>query len=294
MQKLNVEDTYFHSNNLIRIKDKLLDLSIPQVMGIVNCTPDSFYSGSRKQTETEVLKQVEKHLSEGASMIDMGGYSSRPGAKEVSCKEELNRVIPVIETIKKEFNTIISLDTFRAEVARQGLENGVDIINDISAFEIDHELINVLEKYKCPYILMHMNGTPTSIQKNTSYDNLFNDIILFLSNKIQKLKEVGVNNVIIDPGFGFGKTLEQNYELLFNLEGFKILKKPILVGISRKSMIYKKLNTTPENSLNGTTILNTLAINNGASILRVHDVKEAYETIQLLNPNSYKEKKMAE
>lgn len=286
MNKLSVEDTHFHSNNHIRVKDKLLDLSIPQVMGIVNCTPDSFYSGSRKQTETEILKQVEKHLSEGASIIDLGGYSSRPGAQEVSCDEELNRVIPIIETIKKEFNTIISLDTFRAEVARQGLENGVDIINDISAFEIDHELINVLEKYKCPYILMHMNGTPTSMQKNTSYDNLLNDIILFLSNKIQKLKEVGVNDVIIDTGFGFGKTLEQNYELLFNLEGFKILKKPILVGISRKSMIYKKLNTTPENSLNGTTILNTLAINNGASILRVHDVKEAYETIQLLNPNS--------
>lgn len=286
MNKLSVEDTHFHSNNHIRVKDKLLDLSIPQVMGIVNCTPDSFYSSSRKQTETEILKQVEKHLSEGASIIDLGGYSSRPGAQEVSCDEELNRVIPIIETIKKEFNTIISLDTFRAEVARQGLENGVDIINDISAFEIDHELINVLEKYKCPYILMHMNGTPTSMQKNTSYDNLLNDIILFLSNKIQKLKEVGVNDVIIDTGFGFGKTLEQNYELLFNLEGFKILKKPILVGISRKSMIYKKLNTTPENSLNGTTILNTLAINNGASILRVHDVKEAYETIQLLNPNS--------
>lgn len=286
MNKLSVEDTHFHSNNHIRVKDKLLDLSIPQVMGIVNCTPDSFYSSSRKQTETEILKQVEKHLSEGASIIDLGGYSSRPGAQEVSCDEELNRVIPIIETIKKEFNTIISLDTFRAEVARQGLENGVDIINDISAFEIDHELINVLEKYKCPYILMHMNGTPATMQKNTSYDNLLNDIILFLSNKIQKLKEVGVNDVIIDTGFGFGKTLEQNYELLFNLEGFKILKKPILVGISRKSMIYKKLNTTPENSLNGTTILNTLAINNGASILRVHDVKEAYETIQLLNPNS--------
>ena len=286
MQKLNVEDTYFHSNNLIRIKDKLLDLSIPQVMGIVNCTPDSFYSGSRKQSETEILKQVEKHLSEGASIIDLGGYSSRPGAQEVSCDEELNRVIPLIETIKKEFNTIISLDTFRAEVARQGLENGVDIINDISAFEIDHELIHVLKKYKCPYILMHMNGTPTTMQKNTSYDNLLNDIILFLSNKIQKLKEVGVNDVIIDPGFGFGKTLEQNYELLHNLEGFKILNKPILVGISRKSMIYNKLNTSPEKSLNGTTVLNSLAITKGASILRVHDVKEAYETIQLLNPNS--------
>lgn len=283
MQKLNVEDTHFYSNNLIRIKDKLLDLSIPQIMGIVNCTPDSFYSVSRKQTEYEVLKQVEKHLYEGANIIDLGGYSSRPGAEEVSCEEELKRVIPIIKTIKKEFNTIISLDTFRAEVARQGIENGIDIINDISAFEFDNELINVLEKYKCPYILMHMNGTPTSMQKNTSYDNLFNDIILFLSKKLKKLKEIGVNDVIIDPGFGFGKTIEQNYELLHNLEGFNILNKPILVGISRKSMIYNKLNTSPENSLNGTTVLNTLALNNGASILRVHDVKEAKQCIQLLS-----------
>jgi dihydropteroate synthase len=283
MQKLNVEDTHFHSNNLIRIKDKLLDLSSPQVMGIVNCTPDSFYKESRKQTENQVLKQVEKHLSEGASIIDLGGYSSRPGADEVSCEEELKRVIPIIQTIKKEFNTIISLDTFRAEVARQGLENGIDIINDISAFEIDNELINVLGKYKCPYILMHMNGTPITMQKNTNYNNLFNDIILFMSNKIQILKELGVNDIIIDPGFGFGKTIEQNYELLYNLESFKMLKKPILVGISRKSMIYNKLNTSPENSLNGTTVLNTVALNNGASILRVHDVKEAKQCVQLLN-----------
>lgn len=283
MQKLNVEDTHFHSNNLIRIKDKLLDLSSPQVMGIVNCTPDSFYKESRKQTENQVLKQVEKHLSEGASIIDLGGYSSRPGADEVSCEEELKRVIPIIQTIKKEFNPIISLDTFRAEVARQGLENGIDIINDISAFEIDNELINVLGKYKCPYILMHMNGTPSTMKQNTSYENLFNDIIRFLTIKIQKLKEIGINDVVIDPGFGFGKTIEQNYELLYNLESFKMLKKPILVGISRKSMIYNKLNTSPENSLNGTTVLNTVALNNGASILRVHDVKEAKQCVQLLN-----------
>ena len=293
MQKLNVEDTHFHSNNLIRIKDKLLDLSSPQVMGIVNCTPDSFYKESRKQTENQVLKQVEKHLSEGASIIDLGGYSSRPGADEVSCEEELKRVIPIIQTIKKEFNPIISLDTFRAEVARQGLENGIDIINDITAFEIDNELINVLGKYKCPYILMHMNGTPSTMKQNTSYENLFNDIIRFLTIKIQKLKEIGINDVVIDPGFGFGKTIEQNYELLYNLESFKMLKKPILVGISRKSMIYNKLNTSPENSLNGTTVLNTVALNNGASILRVHDVKEAVEAIKLLtNKKTYTSNQM--
>ena len=281
MQKLNVEDTYFHSNNLIRVKDKLLDLSTPKVMGIVNCTPDSFYSSSRKNTEMEILKQVEKHLNEGADLIDLGGYSSRPGAKEVSEKEEIARVLPMIQLIKSHFETILSLDTFRAEVARQGLENGVDIINDISAWEIDNELLDVVAKYQCPYILMHMKGVPSNMQSNTSYTNIYNEIIHFLSEKISILQQKGVNDIIIDPGFGFGKSIDQNFELLRYLSALKILNKPILAGISRKSMIYKKLNITPEESLNGTTVLNTIAINNGASILRVHDVKEAKECIQL-------------
>jgi len=281
MQKLNVEDTYFHSNNLIRVKDKLLDLSTPKVMGIVNCTPDSFYSSSRKNTEMEILKQVEKHLNEGADLIDLGGYSSRPGAKEVSEKEEIARVLPMIQLIKSHFETILSLDTFRAEVARQGLENGVDIINDISAWEIDNELLDVVAKYQCPYILMHMKGVPSNMQSNTSYTNIYNEIIHFLSEKISILQQKGVNDIIIDPGFGFGKSIDQNFELLRYLSALKILNKPILAGISRKSMIYKKLKITPEESLNGTTVLNTIAINNGASILRVHDVKEAKECIQL-------------
>ena len=281
MQKLNVEDTYFHSNNLIRVKDKLLDLSTPKVMGIVNCTPDSFYSSSRKNTEMEILKQVEKHLNEGADLIDLGGYSSRPGAKEVSEKEEIARVLPMIQLIKSHFETILSLDTFRAEVARQGLENGVDIINDISAWEIDNELLDVVAKYQCPYILMHMKGVPSNMQSNTSYTNIYNEIIHFLSEKISILQQKGVNDIIIDPGFGFGKSIDQNFELLRYLSALKILNKPILAGISRKSMIYKRLKITPEESLNGTTVLNTIAINNGASILRVHDVKEAKECIQL-------------
>lgn len=281
MHKLNVEDTYFYSNNLIRVKDKLLDLSTPKVMGIVNCTPDSFYSGSRKKTEKEVLNQVEKHLNEGADLIDLGGYSSRPGAQETDTKEEISRVIPFIKQIKKEFNTTISLDTFRSEVARQGLEEGVDIINDISAWEIDHQLLEVVSKYKCPYILMHMKGTPSTMQNKTQYANIFNEVIHFLSEKLEILQQKGINDVIIDPGFGFGKNLEQNYELLNNLSAFNILNKPILAGISRKSMIYNKLETTPELSLNGTTVLNTIALKNGASILRVHDVKEAVECIRL-------------
>jgi len=281
MQKLNVEDTYFHSNNLIRVKDKLLDFNTPKVMGIVNCTPDSFYSESRKQSEIDILKQVEKHLSDGAEIIDLGGYSSRPGAKEVSENEEISRVLPTIQLIKSHFETIISLDTFRAEVARQGLENGVDMINDISAWEIDNKLLDVVAKYQCPYILMHMKGVPSNMQLNTNYTNIFIEIIHFLSEKISILQQKGVNDIIIDPGFGFGKSIEQNFELLRYLSALKILNKPILVGISRKSMIYKKLNITPEESLNGTTVLNTIAINNGASIIRVHDVKEAKECVRL-------------
>ena len=281
MQKLNVEDTYFHSNNLISVKDKLLDFNTPKVMGIVNCTPDSFYSESRKQSEIDILKQVEKHLSDGAEIIDLGGYSSRPGAKEVSENEEISRVLPTIQLIKSHFETIISLDTFRAEVARQGLENGVDMINDISAWEIDNKLLDVVAKYQCPYILMHMKGVPSNMQLNTNYTNIFIEIIHFLSEKISILQQKGVNDIIIDPCFGFGKSIEQNFELLRYLSALKILNKPIFVGISRKSMIYKKLNITPEESLNGTTVLNTIAINNGASIIRVHDVKEAKECVRL-------------
>ena len=284
MHNLRVEDTYFPSNKHLRLKDKLFDLSKPKVMGIINCTPDSFYSKSRYNTDLETLKSVEKLINEGVDIIDIGGYSSRPGAKEISVDEELSRILTPIISIKKEFGNIpLSIDTFRAEVARISLENGADIINDISAWEIETELLDIISHYKCPYILMHMKGTPRTMQQNTHYENIFSSIISFFSKKLKILKEHGIYDVILDPGFGFGKNLEQNYEILNKIEDFKILGKPILVGISRKSMIYNKLNSDASNSLNGTTILNTIAISKGASIIRVHDVKEAKEVINLLN-----------
>ena len=284
MHNLRVEDTYFPSNKHLRLKDKLFDLSKPKVMGIINCTPDSFYSKSRYNTDLEILKSVDKLINEGVDIIDIGGYSSRPGAKEISVDEELSRVLSPIISIKKEFGNIpLSIDTFRSEVARISLENGADIINDISAWEIETELLDIISHYKCPYILMHMKGTPRTMQQNTHYENIFSSIISFFSKKLKILKEHGIYDVILDPGFGFGKTLEQNYEILNKIEDFKILGKPILVGISRKSMIYNKLNSDASNSLNGTTILNTIAISKGASIIRVHDVKEAKEVINLLN-----------
>ena len=254
-------------------------------MGIINCTPDSFYKESRKTTEIETLKQVEKFINEGVDIIDLGGYSSRPGAQEISIQEEINRISTTLNWISNHFHQIpISLDTFRSEVARIGLENGVSIINDISAWNIDEKLIDIIEHYKCPYILMHMVGTPQTMQKKIDNNSsIFKTVTSFLSEKINILEKKGINDIIIDPGFGFGKTINQNYELLNQLQDLRLLKKPILVGFSRKSMIYNKLNCTPQETLNGTTILNTLAIQKGASILRVHDVKEAKEIITLLN-----------
>jgi dihydropteroate synthase len=285
MHNLKVEDTHFPTNKYLRVKDNLIDLSIPKVMGIINCTPDSFYKESRKTTEIETLKQVEKFINEGVDIIDLGGYSSRPGAQEISIQEEINRISTTLNWISNHFHQIpISLDTFRSEVARIGLENGVSIINDISAWNIDEKLIDIIEHYKCPYILMHMVGTPQTMQKKIDNNSsIFKTVTSFLSEKINILEKKGINDIIIDPGFGFGKTINQNYELLNQLQDLRLLKKPILVGFSRKSMIYNKLNCTPQETLNGTTILNTLAIQTGASILRVHDVKEAKEIITLLN-----------
>ncbi len=283
MHKLRVEDTHFPTINQLRLKDKLFDLSKPKVMGILNCTPDSFYSESRIISEKEVLKHVEKQLIEGVDIIDIGGYSSRPGANEISIQDEINRVLPIIQFIKKEFSSIpLSLDTFRSKVAKVGLENGIDIINDISAWNIDPELLNVVSYYKCPYILMHMQGSPKTMQSVTNYDNIFKSISSFFSEKIKSLHENGVNDIVLDLGFGFSKTLEQNYELLNYQNQFNLFGKPLLTGVSRKSMIYKKLNIEPLDALNGTTILNSIALVKGASILRVHDVKEAKEIITLL------------
>lgn len=259
-----------------------MDFSTPKVMGIINCTPDSFFKHSQKVKLDDALIQAEKHINEGSDILDIGGYSTRPGAIEISTQEELDRVIPVIEKIKSTFEIAISLDTFRSEIAEEGLKKGADIINDISGFEIDSKIIDVVAKYKCPYILMHMNGSLENMHSTNENDNIFQEIIAYFSSKINKLKDKGINDIILDPGFGFSKTMNQNYSLLNNLENLKLLHKPILVGISRKSMIYKLLNSSPLDALNGTTVLNTIALQKGAGILRVHDVKEAVETVKLI------------
>jgi dihydropteroate synthase len=268
----------------LKIGKKLLDLSTPKVMGIVNITPDSFYENSRFNQIENILSQVEKHILEGADIIDIGGYSTRPGAAEISIEEEINRIKAPIKEIKSHFpNVILSCDTFRSKVAETAINYGADIINDISGGELDDEMFNIVAKYKIPYILMHSKGTPQTMQNLTDYKSLFKEMINFFSFKIEQLHELGVSELVIDPGFGFAKTLEQNYDILNKLEDFYFLKQPVLVGLSRKSMIYKKLNTTPELALNGTTVLNTIAVSKGANILRVHDVKEAKEIIQLIH-----------
>lgn len=281
MQNSKVEVTKFPRNTSIRVRDILIDLSTPKVMGIVNVTPDSFYIGSR-MTDSTLLSHVEKMLNEGMTIVDIGGYSSRPGAINISIQEEIERVVPAIKAIKKTFpELIISLDTFRSEVAEQGILAGADIINDISGFSIDPRMVSVVAKYNVPYILMHMRGTPETMQSLTNYDSIFNEMIAYFSEKIKILQNAGVNDIIIDPGFGFSKTIDQNYFLLDHLDDFLILNKPILAGLSRKSMIYKRMNTTPEDekTLDGTIALNKIALKKGASVLRVHDVKEAVELI---------------
>jgi dihydropteroate synthase len=287
MTNLRVEDTNFSCKGMLKIGEKLIDLSTPKVMGIVNCTPDSFYASSQKQHLNAVLQEVEKHLATGASFIDIGGYSSRPDAKEVSEQEELERVIPIIAEVAKTFpSAILSVDTFRGNVAKQAIEHGAGIINDISGFALDETMFRTLEQYQVPYILMHMRGTPQTMQQQTSYSNLFNEVCYYFSEKIKLLKQIGTYDIILDPGFGFAKTIEQNYDLLNRLDDLKtVFNQPILAGLSRKSMIYKKLNYTPEEALNGSTVLNTIAIQKGASILRVHDVKEAVEIIKLITEN---------
>jgi len=266
----------------INCKGNLIDLSTPHVMGILNLTPDSFYDGGKFNTEKTILKQVELMLKEGATFIDIGAYSSRPNAEHICEDEELHRILPVIKLVLKEYpNTLISVDTFRSQVAKHSVEHGAALINDISSGNMDNKMLETIAELKVPYIMMHMKGTPQTMQQQTHYDNLVKDILFYFSEKIAKARSLGIIDLIADPGFGFAKTLEQNYELLYKLELFKILELPILVGLSRKSMIYKTLGSTSENALNGTTILNTIALQKGASILRVHDVKEAMECIKL-------------
>ena len=266
----------------INCKGALISFGTPKVMGILNITPDSFYSQSRT-TPSEVLHKAEQMLQEGATFVDIGGYSSRPNAQEVSEEEELQRVVPVVEALVKHFPEIrISVDTFRAEVARQSLEAGACIINDISAGQIDPTIWEVAAHYQVPYIAMHMRGTPQTMQTYTEYDKLTKDILYYFSEVKDKARQLKINDLIVDPGFGFSKTLAQNYELMQQLALFKALECPILVGISRKSMIYKLLDTTAEDALNGTTVLNTFALLHGADILRVHDVKEAVECVRIV------------
>ena len=266
----------------INCKGVLISFDTPKVMGILNITPDSFYSQSRT-TPSEVLHKAEQMLQEGATFVDIGGYSSRPNAQEVSEEEELQRVVPVVEALVKHFPDIrISVDTFRAEVARQSLEAGACIINDISAGQIDPTIWEVAAHYQVPYIAMHMRGTPQTRQTYTEYDKLTKDILYYFSEVKDKARQLKINDLIVDPGFGFSKTLAQNYELMQQLALFKALECPILVGISRKSMIYKLLDTTAEDALNGTTVLNTFALLHGADILRVHDVKEAMECVRIV------------
>ncbi|MFD2550243.1 dihydropteroate synthase [Bizionia sediminis] len=268
----------------INCNGRLIDVSTPKVMGILNLTPDSFYDGGKYKNTSQALHQVETMLNQGATFIDVGAYSSKPNASYISQADELQRLIPVLETIIKTFpDILLSVDTFRSEIAKQSILAGAAIINDISAGKLDTNMLQVVGQLKVPYIMMHMRGTPQTMQTLTEYTNLVKDILYYFSERIQAAHAQQISDIIIDPGFGFAKTREQNFELLSQLQHFKTLEKLLLVGVSRKSMIYKTLQNTPNEALNGTTVLNTVALQKGARILRVHDVKEAMECISLTN-----------
>ena len=268
----------------INLKGKLMNFSIPKIMGILNITPDSFYDGGRYNSKEKIQRQIEKMVISGADIIDVGGYSSRPGAKDISIEDELNRVIPVIKIIKKKFpETIVSIDTFRSRIASEAIISGADIVNDISGGNLDSNMFQTVSKHKVPYILMHMRGNPENMMSKTNYENVTKDVCKYFSQRINKAHSCGINDIIIDPGFGFSKTTQQNYELLNNLEFFKEFQRPIIIGISRKSMIYKTLNTTPDKALNGSSVLHTISLMKGANILRTHDVKEAVECVKIVS-----------
>lgn len=268
----------------INCRGQLVDLSTPKVMGILNLTPDSFYDGGKYKSADDIIEQIAKMNNDGADFVDIGAYSSRPNASHISLEEETSRLMPVLELIVKEFpDLLISIDTFRSDIARMAIDKGACMINDISAGSLDKNMFTTIADLKVPYILMHMVGTPQNMQQNISYKNLLTDIISYFSKKVFELRKLGVNDLIIDPGFGFSKTLDQNFELLNNLDLFASFDLPILVGLSRKSMLYKLLNTGPENALNATTVANTIAVTKGVNILRVHDVKEAVELVKISN-----------
>jgi dihydropteroate synthase len=268
----------------LNVNGRLLDLSTPQVMGILNVTPDSFYAGSRSRTEAEIAARACQILDEGASIIDIGAYSSRSNAEHISPEEEMQRLRTGLEILNRNHpDAIISVDTFRAEVARQCVEEyGAAIINDISAGEMDEQMFLTVARLNVPYIMMHMQGTPQNMQKEPHYENLLKEVFMYFARKVRQLRDLGMKDIILDPGFGFGKTLEHNYELMAHLEEFGIFELPLLVGVSRKSMIYRLFGATPQEALNGTTVLDTVALMKGADILRVHDVREAVEAVRLI------------
>lgn len=263
---------------------QLIDLSTPKVMGILNVTPNSFYDGGQYITEKSVLNQVEKMLQEGATFIDVGAYSSKPNAELITVEDEIERLLSVVKSILKQFpETLLSIDTFRSDVAKISLDHGAAIINDIAAGNLDEKMMETVAQYQVPYIMMHMKGTPQTMNSLAQYDNIVKEMLFYFSEKVSQARSFGINDLIVDPGFGFAKTIDQNYEVLQKLELFQMLDLPVLAGISRKSMIYKTLETSPAEALNGTTVLNTIALTKGAKILRVHDVKDAVETVKLFN-----------
>jgi dihydropteroate synthase len=268
----------------INVRGSLIDLSFPKVMGIINVTPDSFYKGSRFMKDEEIIKAASQMIEDGADFLDVGGYSSRPGAKNITPEEEKNRVLGALRLISRELpEAILSIDTFRGDIATEAvMECGAGMINDISGGEGDPKMFRVIEKLQVPYIMMHMQGLPWNMEKNPVYDDVVSDILKWFGERIFRLQSAGVNDIIIDPGFGFGKTTDHNFEILQNLSDFFIAGLPVLVGISRKSMIWKTLEITPGEALNGTSVLNAIALMNGADILRVHDVKEAVQVVKLV------------
>lgn len=278
------KDKGFYSKNTLNINGIILDLSTPKIMGILNVTKDSFYDGGRYLDKKAIAEQVKKLIIEGADIIDIGGYSSRPGARHIDAETEYERLKTGLDIIRSVSSDIpVSVDTFRADIAKKCLDRGANMINDISAGELDPEMISTISGYQVPYVIMHMTGTPQNMMENVNYENLQNEMLNYFAKKLQLLTQFGIKDVIIDVGFGFSKTVSQNHEILRYLQLFEMLNAPILVGISRKSMIYKVLETSPAEALNGTSVLNAIALLNGASIVRVHDVKEAKEVNKLLN-----------
>ena len=282
MEFLRSENTTFSRERVLNIRGKLFTISTPQVMGIVNCTPDSFYSDSRSSSSEKQQKLIDLHIKNGATWLDIGGYSSRPGAEHISESEEIERIKSAVSYALETYpEARISVDTFQSGVASYALEQGVHLINDISGGLINPELFSIAAAHRVPYVLMHMRGTPQTMAQLNKYGNLLKEVIVELGNQLEKARAAGLNDIIIDPGFGFAKNSEQNLELFAYLEAFQLFDCPVLVGISRKSMIYRTLGIEAGDSLNGTSVLNTIALDKGASILRVHDVKEAVETIRL-------------